>query len=87
MGQFSVGKSIPNNTTITKMAFKKGFMHLFKRSLRKNVFQLSPGAYASFEFFLDNFILLFPVKAFVDANPSIFYFLHSFDNFIIEEKI
>ena len=49
-------------------ASKKGFIHLFKLSLRKDVFQLSHGAYAPFEFVLDNFILLFPAKAFVDVN-------------------
>ena len=69
------------------MAFKKGCIHLFKLSLRKDVFQLSHGAYVPFEFVLDSFILLFPVKAFVDVHPEIFYLFHSFDNFIIEEKI
>ena len=59
---------IPNNITIPKMALKKGFMYLFKLSLRKDVFQLSQRAYARFEFVLDSCIFLFPVKAFVDVN-------------------
>ena len=69
------------------MAFKKGFVHLFKLSLRKDVFQLSQRAYAPFEFVLDGFILLFPVKALVDVNLYILHLLHPFDNFIIEDKI
>ena len=40
------------------MAFKKGFIHLFKLSLRKDIFQISQGAYAPIEFVLDNFIFL-----------------------------
>ena len=52
LGSFNVGKGIPNNITTPKMAFKKGFMHLFKLSLRKDVFQLSQGAYAPLSLFL-----------------------------------
>ena len=43
------------------MTFKEGFVHLFKLSLRKDVFQLSQGAFAPFEPVLDSFILLFQV--------------------------
>ena len=69
------------------MAFKEGFVHLFKLSLKKDVFQLSQGDYAPFELVLHSFILLFPVKAFIDVNPQIFYLLYPFDNCIIEDKI
>ena len=69
------------------MAFKKGFIHLFKFSLRKDVMQLSQGAYAPFEFVLDSFILLSTATPFVDSNQSIGYFLQPFDNFIILDKI
>ena len=60
--------------TIAKMAFKKGFIHLLKLSLRKDFFQLSQGAYASFEFFLDSFILLFSVKLSSMVIPKNFIF-------------
>ena len=73
--------------TIAKMAFKEGFVHLLKLSLRKDVFQLSQGVYAPLELVLNSFILLFPVKAFIDVNPQIFYLLYPFNNFIIEDKI
>ena len=56
------------------MVFKEGFVHLFKLSVRKDVFQLSQGAYALFELALHSFILLFPVKAFIDVNPKYFIF-------------
>ena len=69
------------------MAFKEGFVHSFKLSLRKDIFQLSQGAYATFELVLDSFILLFPVKTFIDVNHQMLYFLDPFDNFIIEDKI
>ena len=52
------------------MAFKEGSVHLFKLSLRKDAFQLSQGAYASFELDLESCILFFPVKAFIDVNPQ-----------------
>ena len=70
------------------MAFRKDFIHLFKLSLMKDVFQLSQGAFAYFELVLDSFILLIPVKAFVDvykkysssprfgmSSPTLFSFL------------
>ena len=68
------------------MAFKEGFVHLFKLSLRKDVFQLSQGAYAPFELVLHSFILLFPVKAFIDVNPQIFNLFYLHDSFNIEDK-
>ena len=70
IGIFSCRKEqYPNNITMAKMAFKKGFIHLLKLSLKKDVFQLCQGAYAPFAFVLDNFILLFPDKVFADVNP------------------
>ena len=72
---------------MAKMAFKEAFVHLFKLSLRKDVFQLSQGAYAPFELVLHSSILLFPVKALININPQISYLLYPFDNFIIEDKI
>ena len=69
------------------MTFKEGFVHLFKLSLRNDIFQLSQGGYAPFELVLDSFILLFLVKTFIDVNPQMLYFLNPFENFIIEEKI
>ena len=61
------------------MAFKEGFVHLFKLSLRKDVFQLSQEAYAPFELVLHSFTLLFPVKALIDVNPQVFYLLYPFN--------
>ena len=48
---------------------------------------LSQGAYAPFELVHGSFILFFPVKAFIDVNPQIFFLLGPSDNFIIEDKI
>ena len=56
------------------MAFKEGFVHLFKLSLRKDIFQLSQGAYALFELVLNSFILLFPVKVSSMLIPIYFIF-------------
>ena len=68
------------------MAFKDGFVHLFKLSLRKDFFQLSQRAYALFELVLHSFLLLFPVEAFINVNPEMFHLLYPFDNCIIEDK-
>ena len=77
-GIVDAGKSIPNDITRAKMAFKKSFVGLFKcfslvsRSLCLLCANCS--------------VLLSSVKAFVDTNPEIFCLFNPFNNFIIKDN-
>ena len=68
------------------MAFIENFVNLIKSPLRQVVFQLSYGAQTPFQLIFVSFVLLFPTKAFVDADPKVFCLVNLFDNFIIEDK-
>ena len=48
--------------------FQRGLYILVQALVEEGCLQLSQGAYAPFEFVLDNSILLFPFKAFVYVN-------------------